>query len=150
MFGKPKTHCMTLYILKSDHPERANYKRLIDSFRGLLEQVTLLKDRELHKIEETRNEWWGYMFDSEYIDQRIRLALPIFFANEQYSYYNLYKKILITKGEETEVKVYSSPRIFKDYVRLKEGPELVPTNIELPHTTILDGWVLEDNWSQQP
>lgn len=150
MFGKPKTHCMTLYVLKSDHRERANHKRLIYSFRGLLDQVTVLEDRRLDKIKETRNKWWGYMFDSEYIDQRVRMALPIFFANEQYSYYNLFKKVLIAKEDEAEVRVFSSPRIFQDHVQLKEGSEMVPLNIELPHTAILDGWILEDEWSQDP
>jgi len=150
MFCKPKTHCMTLYIIKSDRPERANYKRLVYSFRGLLEQVTLLEDRELHKIKEIKNRWWGYMFDSEYIDQKTRLALPTFFANDQYSYYNLYKKILIVDGDNTEVRVFSSPRLFRDYVRIKEGPELIPTDITMEHTTVLNGWILEDEWREEP
>ena len=140
---------MTLYILKSDNPERANHKRLVYSFRGLVEQVVVLEDRELYKIEETRNRWWGYMFDSEYIDQNTRLALPIFLAQKDYDYYNLYKKLSIVNGNNTEIKVYTSPRIFRDYVRIKEGPALIPLN-EGTSTTILDGWILEDDWSQMP
>ena len=60
-----------------------------------------------------------------------------------------FKKIMVVNGNNTEVKVYTSPRIFRDHVRIKEGPALVPLN-EGKSTTILDGWILEDDWSQEP
>jgi len=146
---RPKTHCLKLFVLESDRKERANRCRLIRSFRGLLHDIVWMKDRDLHNIGEMDCCWWGYMFDSEYIGEELRMALPVFFAHTAYDYYTLYKKMMVRIDGTETMKVYTSPRLFRSHVKVREGASVVPLT-EGPTTAILDGWVLEDDWSVEP
>lgn len=150
---RPETHSlMTLYVVANDSPEKAKPQRLIESFIGLIEQVTKLDHRNFHEIVEERNEWYCLFFDNEYLDEKLQAALPTFLDSSMpFDFLTLHKRINFIKRKEgggliTEGKFFMGPRIFRKNIRLSEGDFIMPVNADqLNGQVILNGWVLEDD-----
>lgn len=123
----------TLFILPGDNPEKGGVTRAINSASKFSVSFVVLKDRKLHDVVVT-TPWYGYLYDNEFFDEALQEAISIFLKETTYDGFSIYQK--------KEGKVYHSPRIFRKYVKIKEGT-LVPENPEvLNWERILNGWII--------
>lgn len=85
-------------------------------------------------------DWYGYIFDDEVIDARLRRALSVMIHHEKIDYFTLFRK---RKKENGEIMLSVTPRIFRRHVALGKGT-LNPVNNGrlLRGERILDGWVI--------
>lgn len=122
---------LTLFILTVNN-EKSDVKKTIDSFGDLIAASIFIDNLcGLNKVKKL-TDWYGIMYDDEWIQDELKVALPIFFKECKADAFVIYKKI----GK----RMYLCPRFYRKNVKLMEGspiPEPSVTQIE----TILNGWV---------
>jgi hypothetical protein len=128
-----------LYILPSKgdgNPEGA--RRAEESFNhpAFDLMVTKISGPQLYLVVAHYATWFGYIYDDEIISRELRDALPTLLNHEQNNFYVFFKK----DGEGESMKVFKSPRVFRNHVQLQKGL-LVPVNPLLRNRYILDGWI---------
>lgn len=130
---------LTLFILPSNK-ENANTEKTIESFSGISDNfkaVSISNWREVNNYGD-KNEWFGIFWDNEYIDNNLKEALPIYFLYNNLEALILYKK-------ESMVDAVWRYRIFRRSVYM--GSDFCPTSLWLSKEIVLDGWVLEHDYS---
>lgn len=126
---------LTLFAIAGDdifNPERA-----IESFGDIVEKSVILDHRRIDNLVPVDTPWYGYVYADEWVDERIREALPVFLQADYFDCLVMLKKQL----NYGDTRVFQSPRIFKKDVTL-EKDMLIPRNpTTLVFETMLDGWV---------
>ena len=134
---------LTLYIIPSDRKEKANVQRAIDSFLPMPGsdklKVEVLGNRDLHLVE-PETDWYGFLFDVEWLDEKIADALPVFMAND-FDFLIAYKKVTV-KGAP---KIFFAPRFFRKEVKLIPHKLIAENEEDLKREKILNGWILEED-----
>lgn len=128
-----------LYILPAQgNGNTEGAKKALQSFGDIVMQVTHgIRSNQLWMTAVHYADWYGYIFDDEYLDDRLQQALKIMIHHEQVDYFVLFKKQIVN-GQR---KITTAPRIFRSHVALHKGL-LNPVNTgRLVSEKILDGWI---------
>jgi len=131
---------LTLFVVDSTGvPVLNDNIKAITSFRDMPHEIFRVKNYfEINKKEKTAP-WYGVIYDNEYIEEELYASLEYFFKLCTADVLVIMKKI----QDEGELRVFKSPRFFRQHVRLQEN-SLLPTDNDLQFETILNGWILDD------
>ena len=122
---------LTLFIVRVNN-EKSDVNKTIDSFGELIDTPIFINNLfELNKVEKYTN-WYGIMYDDEWIQNHLKVALPIFFKECKADAFVIYKKI--------DKRMYLCPRFYRKNVKLMEGSPIPEPSVTLIET-ILNGWV---------
>ncbi len=126
---------LTLFAIEADSlqdPERA-----IESFGDIVEKSHILDGRRIDNIP-VGTDWYGYIYSDEWIDEQLKESLPVFLAAGYFDCLVLFKRVV----DQGEPRVFTSPRIFKQSVKLAKDM-LVPEHPgPLTFEKCLNGWIL--------
>lgn len=128
---------LTLYILKTNEPNRSVIKTKKSVEGGPLRQwrvVESVEDINKHKY---RQPWFVVLYDNEYLSYDLRKAVKAILRMEHIEYDALK---LVKKSSDG--KLYQCPRLFRKHVKLAEN-SLLPADRSIKMERILDGWIFE-------
>ena len=126
---------LTLFVVPS-RKDNASLEKTADSFcriKGGCNVVPVSSWRDVNECN-NKDEWFGVVWDNEYIDDHLIDALPIYFLYQRLEALILYKKVSM-------VEAIWRYRFFKRSVYLKE--DFAPHHFWINKEIVLDGWVLE-------
>ena len=125
---------LTLFAIQADDIQ--NPERAIESFGDIVEKSIILDHRRIDNIP-VDTDWYGYIYADEWLDDRIKEALPVFLTAQYFDCLILFKRVV----DQGKKRVFSSPRIFKQGVQLKKDM-LIPVNSgPLTFEKCLNGWI---------
>lgn len=136
---------LTLFILPGDQQGHENDpKKALKSFGDLVDAALIKKTVKIDNMTDWGNaDWYGYIYDDEYIDDSLRDALSTYFESSKADVLALMKIYIDEHGVS---KTESSPRMFRQHVKLNG---LIPEDLSVPCERVLDGWIKERDRQHQ-
>jgi hypothetical protein len=130
---------LTLYILPSEtvkhDPEKA-----VMSFGYKPARVDILDHRDVSGlVKHVRTKWYGYLFSCEVIDVNLRRVLPVYLLNAKSDLLVLCQRVVAK-----DMKYYTTPRIFRNYVDIKPNTLYPKGAVVLRENKITEGWLVSD------
>jgi hypothetical protein len=126
---------LTVFIVPSEK-ENADQKKTIASFSGMDIGCTLVSIETWREVNlcQSKHEWYGIIWDNEYIDDYLKEAIPIYFRYPKLDALILYKKISM-------IDATWRYRFFRRSIYLME--DFAPFSFWMNKEVVLDGWILE-------
>ena len=132
---------LTLFIVNSDsqHADRAKTEA---SFGDIPQHIVPVWNFKDINTTQKNTEWYGVIYDDEYIEDALKVSLNIFFESDA-------DVLIVYRKELTdELHITKAPRFFRKHVLLQEE-SLLPQEIVygigvnlLKFETILNGWII--------
>ena len=125
---------LTLFVIKGNG--KYDPIKAMVSFGDIVRYTKVLEDRRIDHIP-VDTEWYGYIYSDEWIDKRIKDALPVFLKAGYFDCLILMKKQLDTG----KLRAFKAPRIFRREVKLEKNMLIPKHPKRLTFETLLDGWI---------
>jgi len=125
---------LTIFILPSK--KNSNIDKLVNSFTFVSSEVHYVPVEDVAEINgyDKQTPWFGVFYENEYIEEKLAVALPVFFMLGNFDYLVVFKLL--------EEKAQFFPRFYKSKVYIQD--DLAPLHKGWKHEKVLNGWLLEN------